>query len=48
MMGGLLGVGIAISTLMGGVSVCAFMPVKRRVDHLVEDYFTTKSVVVGF
>jgi hypothetical protein len=30
------------------VVVVAFMPVKRRVDHLVEGYFTTKRVVVEF
>ena len=29
-----------------GVVVVAFMPVKRRVDHLVEGYFTAKRVVV--
>ena len=30
------------------IVVVAFMPVKRRVDHLVEGYFTTKKVVVEF
>jgi hypothetical protein len=30
------------------VVVVAFMPVKRRVDHFVEGYFTTKRVVVEF
>jgi len=30
------------------VVVAAFMPVKRRVDHYVEGYFTTKKVVVEF
>ena len=28
--------------------VAVFMSVKRRVDHLVEGYFTTKRVVVEF
>ena len=28
------------------VVVVAFMPVKRRVDHLVEGYFTAKRIVV--
>ena len=30
------------------IVVAAFMPIKRRVDHLVEGYFTTKKVVVEF
>ena len=30
------------------VVVAAFMPIKRRVDHLVEGYFTAKRVVVEF
>jgi hypothetical protein len=30
------------------VVVAAFMPVKRRVDHLVDGYFTTKRVLVEF
>ena len=31
-----------------GIVVVAFMPVKRRVDHFVEGYFTAKRVVVEF
>jgi hypothetical protein len=31
-----------------GVVVVAFMPVKRRVDRLVEGYFTAKRVVIEF
>jgi len=30
------------------IVVVAFMPIKRRVDHLVEGYFATKRVVVEF
>ena len=48
----LAGVAGALSEYLHFVSIAvvvvAFMPVKRRVDHFVEGYFTTKRVVVEF
>jgi hypothetical protein len=48
----LAGVGGALSEYLHFVSIAvvvvAFMPVKRRVDRFVEDYFATKKVVVEF